>query len=69
VATGSIRYPDDAANTGPREATRTFTEDTVTKHLPRFMAEDNRVRNGVYFVHSGALVVQAAAHGAGAGWL
>ncbi len=31
MATGHIRYPDDASNTGPREATRTFTEDSVTR--------------------------------------
>jgi hypothetical protein len=68
VATGHICYPDDASNTGPREATRTFIEDSVTKHLPRFIPEDNRLRSGVYFVHSGALVVQATAHAATWRW-
>ena len=69
MATGSIRNPDDASNTGPREATRTFTEDSVTKHLPRFQIQENRLRNGMWYAHSGAFVVLAAAHGAGAGYM
>lgn len=69
MATSHIRNPDDAANTGPRERTNTFTEDAVTKHVPSIIPIDNRIRTGVYFVHSGNLTLLVAAHGAGAGFL
>lgn len=67
MPTSEIRYPDDTTNTGKREATRTLTEDSVTKHIPRVLVQDNRVRTGIYYLHSGAFLVQASADVAPAG--
>jgi hypothetical protein len=55
MATGKIQYAFDVSNTGPNEATRTRTEGVVTKDWPRVIPEDNRVRTGVYHIHSAEL--------------
>lgn len=71
MATSHQPFPSDPAVVGQRHATRTRTEDAVTKHFPRVLPEDNRVRSGVFACQTGIHVVQAAAQAATAGfwWL
>lgn len=71
MATDNIPYPADPGTIGRREATRSKTEDAVTKQWPRVIVEDNRTRSGVYYGSPAIITVQASAHGAGAGffWL
>lgn len=45
MATDNIPYPVDPATVGRRTATRSRTEDSVTKQWDRVIVEDNRVRS------------------------
>lgn len=68
MATDNIPYPADPGTVGRREATRSTTEDAVTKQWPRVIVEDNRIRTGIYYGSPAIATVQAAAHAAGAGF-
>ncbi len=46
MATGQIVLPADGS--GPNVATRTFTEDALTKHLMRCEPDNNRLYSGLY---------------------
>lgn len=71
MATDRFIMPPDPSPAGRNEATRSRTEDSVTKHWSRIIVEDNRVRTGFYNAHTGAHVVSAASQALPAGfwWL
>lgn len=67
MANDAYLYPSDPAVVGKRGATASYTEDGVVKQWDRFIAEDRRIRAGVYLCQTGAHVLLAAADAATVG--